>query len=56
MKLEIPERKLISCQLRLDRELNDFVTSVAKDLSCSKSEAIRAMIKVCKNANWRKEK
>ena len=52
MKLIIEEKKTIIHQIRLDNEINDFVMSVAKDLSCSKSEAIRAMIKFCKKTNF----
>lgn len=55
MQLVIEEKKTIIHQIRLDNELNDFVMSVAKDLSCSKSQAMRAMIKFCKNAGWQAE-
>lgn len=48
MKLEV-QSKVNSCshQVRLPQDLNEFVIKISEELNCSKSEAIRSMIKAC---------
>lgn len=48
MDLEIRKKNDFNHQVRLPIDLNDFVVNVSKELNCSKSEAIRSMIKACK--------
>lgn len=53
MELIIQNKKTVIHQVRLDKELDEFIIKVSKDLSCSKSEAIRAMVRFCKNVGWK---
>jgi hypothetical protein len=52
MNIEKEDKKDILYQVLLDQECSDFVLQTCKDLNISKSQAIRSMVRVCKNANF----
>lgn len=55
MQLQV-QQKLDTCNLkvRLSADLNEFVIKISQELNCSKSEAIRSMIKACR-AGFKKD-
>ena len=42
------------CQVRLSEDLEQFVNEISKELSCTKSEAIRSIIRACR-ADFKRE-
>lgn len=54
MELQIEKTKNLNVNVRLTKDLNDFVNQISKELDCTKSEAIRSMIKACR-AGFKKE-
>lgn len=52
MYLEIEDKKDTVYQVLLDKECSDFVLQTCNDLKISKSQAIRSMVRICKNANF----
>jgi len=43
------EEKPFVCHVRLSQNMNDYIVKVSDQLKCNKSEAIRAMIRACKD-------
>lgn len=55
MQLQVQKKvDAYNLKVRLSEDLNQFVIQISEELNCSKSEAVRSMIKACR-AGFKKE-